>query len=215
MNSRVLPAASAALALALAAVPGRAALIAVYTPPGEPLALEEMAAFARAVRENPEAPPQTRFTYRFSREPVLTGAFSVPAEVSAYVWADESVAMHPGYRMEGAKAYHIVELKTSVAAPVPEASGAARAWSTGFQSATVRNGRLGVSYTLARSAPVTLEAFSPEGRRLNRWKWREDGAGHFERSLLLPRASSGMLLLRWTSGEIRTIHKVRVPVSGP
>lgn len=209
MIARILSA-PAALALALAALPARAALIAVYTAPGEPLALEAMIAFARALKANPEA-RDARFAARVSDASALTSGHSVPPRVSAYFWSDAPVDADSGYRMEGETAWHVTELAAE--APASARLEPAKAWSSALREASLRGGSLEVAYSLSAPGTVTLEAFAPTGRRLGAWRWHENRPGLFERSLTAPRAAPGAMMLRWTAGGTRAERKVFVPAS--
>jgi hypothetical protein len=211
MSTRNLSPIILAATFALGSIPLHAGLIAVYSPPGEALALEDMEAVIRTLRENPEAVPGPRFTHRVSAECLLTPEFSVPAGVSAYFWSDQSCRTEAGYRMEGVSARHRVDLDAPTPTAVqPEAPVAGGARITGVSGASLRDGRLTVSYTLAESAPVTLDAFSAAGRRLGSWHWREGGSGRFERSVRMPRAP-GVVMLEWRAGNTRMHRKVLAP----
>ena len=190
----------------------QAMLIAVYTQPGDSLPLEEVAALAAALRQNPDFTSGDKFAVRIADSSVLSADYSVPPGVSAYFWSDRTYE-HRGFQMLGAHAYFLSEHPVEASAAedtVAQATDVAPviAWVTAFQGASMDSKHLQLRYTLSEPGRVSLEVYGMNGRNYGRWNWEEASSGQYQRSVELNRAPGGATLVRWSCGNIQVIRRI-------
>jgi hypothetical protein len=194
-------------ALAVTAVPSRAAMIALYTAPGDTLGIEDAADVLRGAREGGHVP--ARYTVLSSDSAVLTARFSVPEGASAYFWSDETYR-HAGFSMRGTYA-RFDGGPTSISdgeAVAKEAPAPEIIWTTNLGAVALGARELRLGYSLAEEGRVAVEAFGLNGRSWGKWSWRDAAAGMHERKFTLRRAPEGPLWVRWTFGDVSVLRAV-------
>jgi hypothetical protein len=208
-----------AIVVIILMVPGlsHGTMIAVYSRPGMSFSAEEAATCAGALRLDPAAPVDERFLVRVSDSSVLSSEFSVPPQVSAYFWSDQTFE-HDGFVMEGNGATFesgslpaAVAEATDIAADTAEGTvriGGAGAWKSEFQGASLESKRIQLRYTLSGPGRVSVEAYGLDGRSLGRWNWEEGSSGSYRRSVELGRAPPGVFLLRWNHGNREGVRRL-------
>jgi len=200
-------------AVVLFTVPAQALMIAVYTREGEPMKLEEMKAFALAVKEDPDQVHES-FSHKISDKSVLSSKFTVPSGVSAFFWSDETFTRN-GYKMGGDAAHYEADIpsegvlaKEAIDDVAPE-----RIFATALRQASVMSGTLRLDYSVAGSGRVVVETIGINGQRFGRWNISEVAAGEYRRSFGLNRVTKGPFFVRWTHGNVQVVQKVNPLVS--
>lgn len=206
------------------ASPARAYLVAVYGPPDKEIRVEEMRALARAVldlRADPDDPEKAaraqsdHFTVKVSDTAVLTAEFSVPPNVSAYFFADESL-VYADYVMAGESVEYEVEFPeqdTAVGKGALPVRASVKTYVTALRRASTGHGDLRLAYSLSTPGRVQVEAVGLDGRGLGKWSFDEPSAGNFERVFSLNVPAKGPFYVRWTHGDAQTVRKVNSAAS--
>jgi len=222
-----------ACALFLSAVPSavQATLVAIYSRPGEALP-RSPDSLVQACKLSP-AGLGSKFTFRISDSSVLSPEFSVPPGVSAYFWSDHTFEPR-GFMMQGVQATFLNALPalTAQALATPDDTLAAgnlltesvtgdksgNLFRNEFQGVTLESNGLRLAYVLARPGPVSLEAFSLDGRTLRRWNWNDAASGAIQHFVAWPGRPRGAYGIRWTpqgqQGEAQAVRWVAPAVGG-
>lgn len=211
-TSLLRPALVCALFLSAAAPSSvQATLVAIYSRPGEALP-RSPDSLVQAFKLNPTG-LESRFTFRISDSSILSPEFSVPPGVSAYFWSDRTFEPR-GFLMQGVQATFLNALPALAAQALaaPEDTLAAKNLLTEsvtgekpgnlfrnhFQGITLEPDGLRLAYVLAQPGPVSLEAFSLDGRTLRRWNWNDAASGAIQHSVAWPDKPRGAYWIRWT-----------------
>lgn len=203
-----------------ASAPGcvEARVIALYAA-GDTVAVEATRNAAKALRQNPAASVAKNIATLSSDATVLDATFSVKPGQAAYIWSDTPLlitdfamngtslvfesgvpAVAPSYAQDDAQ---------EEAPPDPLAKGSSRPvilWSTELREASLGSRGLHVRYSLAEAGPVTLRAWSLDGRAAGVWNWEEEAGTHAHTLVL--REPQRALLVRWEHGETRVRRRV-------
>ena len=200
---------SAALSSLVAPAVSHATMIAIYSRPGEPLAVEEAALLAQALKGNPATPQDEKFIIRMVDISILSPDFSVPPRVSAYFWSDETFE-YRGFTMEGVEStFETANASTNNDKEVTSIT-IGKALRTELLGATLDSKRIEVRYVLSAPGRVSLELYDLNGSNLGRWNWRETASGSLQHTVDLNPGHRGIVLMRWNYGDVQTVRKIRL-----
>lgn len=144
---------------------------------------------------------------------VLNGKFSVPRGALAYGWANGSVQVDPSFKMLGRLSFENVgsdsDLTPLAKTAMAGKGGNSVIFTTFLTGALVSNHSLHVAYSLSKAEAVSLQIFGISGQSFGKWSWQNASAGAYVRDLPLSNIQrTGILFVRWNSGNISVIQKV-------